>query len=380
MSGASTFSVTYSNSSKPVFGAAGPSMNDIDQGDLGDCYLLSCLAEVAYKNPNVISSMIASNGNVSYGVHFYISGTPQYVTVNTSLANGGGIFNSGTNIWASLVEKGYAQLQAGGVYTGNSINYGNSWSTIGNGGAPEFALEEITNSPIINDFRASGSAWTSVTYNSSLATIGYSTGNATAAVQNTLIADLAAGDDVILSSWTNARDSSGKTTLVASHAMSIYGFDSDTRMFQIRKLCASSSAKWLGQSCSDVSLFGWEPFLRSLIVTTDASRKSLSGPAYSKEPVSLFGLNGRFFAPAWAQKGAARRGCQDGPEAHAKRLGLDSPEHGAMLTAGWGIHNSGARFPLSFPALGSWFFPGSAKAAATWLPGPVPLCPGRDHP
>ena len=54
-------------------------------------------------------------------------------------------------------------------------------------------------------------------------------------------------------------------------------------------------------------------FLCSLIATTDASRKSLSGPAYSKEPVSLFGLNGRFFAPAWAQKGAARRGCQDGP-------------------------------------------------------------------
>ena len=53
--------------------------------------------------------------------------------------------------------------------------------------------------------------------------------------------------------------------------------------------------------------------IRSLIATTDASRKSLSGPAYSKEPVSLFGLNGRFFAPAWAQKGAARRGCQDGP-------------------------------------------------------------------
>ena len=156
MSGASTFSVAYSNSSKPVFAAAGPSMNDINQGDLGDCYLLSCLAEVAYKNPNVISSMITSNGNNSYGVRFYISGTPQYVTVNTSLANGGGIFNSGTNIWASLVEKGYAQLQAGGVYTGNSINYGNSWSTIGNGGAPEFALEEITNSPTITDFRASG--------------------------------------------------------------------------------------------------------------------------------------------------------------------------------------------------------------------------------
>jgi len=218
-------------------------MNDINQGDLGDCYLLSCLAEVAYKNPNVISSMITSNGNSSYGVRFYISGTPQYVTVNTSLANGGGIFNSGTNIWASLVEKGYAQLQAGGVYTGNSINYGNSWSTIGNGGAPESALEEITCSPTINDFRASGSAWTSVTYNSSLVAIGYSTGNATAAVQNTLISDLAAGDDVILSSRTNARDSSGKTTLVASHAMSIYGFDSGTRMFEIRDPWGTASGQ-----------------------------------------------------------------------------------------------------------------------------------------
>jgi hypothetical protein len=105
-----------------------------------------------------------------------------------------------------------------------------------------------------------------------------------------------------------------------------------------------------------------------------------NGTFETKEPISLFGLNGRFFAPAWAPKGAARRGCQDGPEAHAKRRGLNSPEHGAMLTAGWGIHNSGAQFPFSFPALGSWFFPGSAKAAATWLPGLAPLCPGRDHP
>ncbi len=277
MSGVSSFSVTYSNSSKPVFAAAGPSMNDINQGYLGDCYLLSCLAEVAYKNPNVISSMITSNGNSSYGVRFYISGTTQYVTVNTSLANGGSIFNSGTDIWASLVEKGYAQLQAGGVYTGNSVNYGNSWSTIGNGGAPESALEEITNSPIISDFRASGSAWTSVTYNSSMATIGYSTGNATAAIQNTLISDLAAGDDVILSSRTNARDGSGKTTLVASHAMSIYGFDSATRMFEIRNPWGTAS----GQSWDTTFEVGLSTLLAAGdTITADAigGSKAISAP------------------------------------------------------------------------------------------------------
>jgi len=46
--------------------------------------------------------------------------------------------------------------------------------------------------------------------------------------------DLAKGDDLVLSSNTNARDSSGKTTLVADHAMSIYGYDNGTGMLEIR--------------------------------------------------------------------------------------------------------------------------------------------------
>jgi hypothetical protein len=41
-------------------------------------------------------------------------------------------------------------------------------------------------------------------------------------------------------------------------------------------------------------------------------QKITSGPACSKEPVSLFGLNGRFFAPACFQEDGVRRGCQVG--------------------------------------------------------------------
>ena len=52
-------------------------------------------------------------------------------------------------------------------------------------------------------------------------------------------------------------------------------------------------------------------------------------PAYGKAP----------------RAGAVKTGWQ----APAKRLGLDSPEHGAMLTAGRGIHSSVARLPASFP-------------------------------
>jgi hypothetical protein len=244
MSGASTFSVSYSTSSNPLFGASGPSMNDINQGYLGDCYLLASLAEVAKENSSVISSMFTSNGNNTYGVRFYVNGTAQYVTVNNALANGGTIFNSGTDLWASLAEKGYAQLQASGVVTGNSVNYGNSWSTIGNGGAPEMALEEITGASAITDFRANGGSWAKVVYNSSFGVTSSNAGNSTASVLSTLVSDLAAGDDVVLTSWTNAKDSAGRTTLVASHAMSIYGYDSGTGMLMVRNPWGTESGQY----------------------------------------------------------------------------------------------------------------------------------------
>jgi hypothetical protein len=219
------FSVSYSTSSKPVFAASGPSVNDVNQGYLGDCYLEASLAEVACENPGDISSMFTNNGNNTYGVKFYVNGVATYETVNTSLADGGTVFNSGADIWASLAEKAYVALQS------SSAN-ANSFTTIGNGGAPEIALEAITGASQINDFEANGSSWYNVTYNSSFALTGYSS-DSTAAVTAILKADLAKGDDLVLSSETNAT-SGGKITLVASHAMSIYGFDTVTGEFEIR--------------------------------------------------------------------------------------------------------------------------------------------------
>ena len=234
MTGYSRFSVSYSASSSPLFGASGPNVNDVNQGYLGDCYLLSSLAEVASQNPNLITSMVTSNGNNTYGIRFYVGGTAEYVTVNSSLANAGTIFNYGSDIWASLAEKAYAQLQAGGIVTGNSGKASDSWTAIGNGGAPECALEEITGASQITDFCAAGSSWYSFVYNSSLTETSSASGLSTSSVLSTLIADLAKGDDLVLSSYTNATDKSGNVTLVADHAMSIYGYDSATGMLEIR--------------------------------------------------------------------------------------------------------------------------------------------------
>jgi hypothetical protein len=234
VSGLPTISVSYSAVANPVFGTAGPTMNDINQGYLGDCFLLSSLAEVAKQDPSLIQSMITNNGDNTYGVRFFVDGTAEYVTVNDDLADGGTEFNSATDIWASLIEKAYAQIQASGVITGNTINDGNSFSTIANGGAPEYALEEITGASAITDFDAEGTSWNKYIFNDALSYVSGTVGLTTAAVLGILVADLAMGSDLVLSSYTNATDSSGYITLVADHAMSIYGYDSATGLLEIR--------------------------------------------------------------------------------------------------------------------------------------------------
>ena len=228
-----SFTVSYSANTSALYSASGPSMNDINQGYLGDCYLLASLAELAQQNSAAITSMITDNGNNTYGVRFYVNGTPQYVTVSNLLANGGHAFNSAPVLWASLVEQGYAQLQASGALTGNRYS-GNSFSSIGNGGVPGYALAEITGASQITEFAGSGSSWTKYTFHNGMAYQGGTAGNSTASVLATISAALAAHSDVILSSFTNATDASGRTTLVAGHAMSIYGVNASTGMLQIR--------------------------------------------------------------------------------------------------------------------------------------------------
>ncbi len=244
MSGVSAFSVSYSAVSNAVFAATGPSMNDINQGYLGDCYLLSALAEAAKQDPSAIQSMITNNGNNTYGVRFFINGTAQYVTVNNQLPDGGTIFNAATNDWASLVEKAYAQVQSSGLIpTGNTVAAGNSFSTIGNGGAPEYTLEEITGASAITDFYANGSSWVQYVYNNALNAVSAVAGVTTASALSALVTDLGKGFDVILSSYTNA--TSGRMeTLIADHAMSVYGYDTATGNLEIRNPWGTMSGQY----------------------------------------------------------------------------------------------------------------------------------------
>ena len=137
---------------------------DVQQGQIGDCWVLASLAAVADREPQAIWSMITPNGNATYTVRFIEpSGTPDYVTVNDELPSGGSIFasvthaNPGTSnsseLWVALIEKAYAQENSEGWLPSNNpgsdsyqaINYifsndGPAYGTVG-------VLSAITGSP-----------------------------------------------------------------------------------------------------------------------------------------------------------------------------------------------------------------------------------------
>ena len=157
MSGASTFTVTYSAVNSPLFGAIGPSMSDINQGELGDCYLLCALAEVANQDPSAITSMITNNGNGTYGVRFYVDGVARYVTVDNQLANGGSAFNSASTSGRALSKRPTrkSRRKASSPATASTTAIRSRPSAMA--AVPNYTFEEITGATAITDFDASGS-------------------------------------------------------------------------------------------------------------------------------------------------------------------------------------------------------------------------------
>lgn len=111
-------------SSDPLFGPGGPSEDDIVQGQIGDCYLLSVLSSVAKLDPAKIRQSILDLGNGTYLVQFSRSGSNVYVRVDGQLpVLGDGELDyaglgAGDSIWVAIMEKAYA------VFHGPTASYG----------------------------------------------------------------------------------------------------------------------------------------------------------------------------------------------------------------------------------------------------------------
>lgn len=141
---------TYRQASGSLF-KDGASYDDVEQGDVGNCYFLAGLAETALHSPSTVDSMFIDNGDNTYTVRFFKNGVADFVTVDKFLptdaskrfvyASIGNLFNSASNeLWVALAEKAYAQLNESGWIGQDNTN---SYQGI-EGGWDGYALNHIT--------------------------------------------------------------------------------------------------------------------------------------------------------------------------------------------------------------------------------------------
>lgn len=132
-------------------GTASPiSVSDLFQGQIGDCFLIASIGEMALNEPAAIQSMIRVNANGTETVTLHVDASgrlpgpwstafktvaetvaevfPNYSADNRPAQD---VANGRKEIWPQVIEKAVAQLDGG-------------YGAIANGGNPTVAMEELT--------------------------------------------------------------------------------------------------------------------------------------------------------------------------------------------------------------------------------------------
>jgi len=139
---ATTDGSTYQDfSSDPLFSTAGPSENDIRQGDIGDCFFLSTLSAVAKVDPQRIRQSMLEMSDGTYLVQFTRGNSKVYIHIDGKLPTFDGQLDyaqlgAQNSTWVALMEKAFV------VFNGKP----NSYSSI-DGGWMDSAFSALGGQP-----------------------------------------------------------------------------------------------------------------------------------------------------------------------------------------------------------------------------------------
>ena len=227
------FKFSYENIAGELY-QNGVSASDVTQGNAGTCFYLATLGAIANTNPSLITNdFIHDNKDGTYGFRFFnVNGEKIYVTVDTNIAvdedGNPSLANPiGNELWVSLAEKAYAQLNSQGnvLLRGEDKAGLNSYQAVEGGNAE--ALKQITG--LNYSYYSGGNENVGDPFCSGTK---YSKDPAT--YKNEIIKLLENGSIGWLGSDIETTGANGKTELVAGHAFMMMGYDSETDTFKIR--------------------------------------------------------------------------------------------------------------------------------------------------
>ncbi len=126
--------ITYKSfASDPLFAPNGPTISDINQGYLGDCYLLATLSSVVKTDPGLIEKDIVADGDGVYTITLGSGKTAEHINVNSDLPvepDGSVAYaqlGNDNSLWVALMEKAYVEYAAPKAMSYSAIEGG--WMT-----------------------------------------------------------------------------------------------------------------------------------------------------------------------------------------------------------------------------------------------------------
>ena len=226
------FKYSYANIAGNLY-KDGVSASDVNQGGAGTCFYLAVLGAIANVNPSLITDdFIRDNKDGTYGFRFFnVNGEESYVTVDTNLAvdeNGKPVLASpaGKELWVSLAEKAYTQLNAQtNVLLRGDTSGINSYQAVEGGNAEP--LKQITG--LNYSYYSGGNKNVGDPFSS-----GTKYAKDPATYKKEIIDLLEKGSIGWLGSDIDTTDANGQTELVAGHAFMLMGYDPKTDTFKIR--------------------------------------------------------------------------------------------------------------------------------------------------